>query len=135
MNRFRQKIQQFMYGRNGADDISRVAVWAALILMLISMFTKKGTVLYLVGMAALFYSLFRMYSRNISARRRENDKFLCLCSSVSGWFKKKKWQLTDLKTHKIYRCPNCRQKIRVPKGKGNIVIRCPKCGIEFKKRT
>jgi len=39
------------------------------------------------------------------------------------------------KTHRYYRCPGCRQRLRVPRGRGNIVITCPKCHREFTKRT
>lgn len=133
MNRFRQKMQQFMYGRNGADDLSRVALWTALILMIVSLFTNN--IVYLIGLIFLFYSIFRMYSRNIGARRAENDKFLYHCSQAENWFRRFRFRAADRKKHRIFRCPNCKQKIRVPKGKGNIMIRCPKCGIEFRKYT
>lgn len=133
MNRIRQKMQQFMYGRNGADDLSRVCLWTSLILMIISLFTNN--IVYLIGIVVLFYSIFRMYSRNIGARRAENEKFLYFCSQTGSWFRNMRSRMADRKTHRIFRCPNCRQKIRVPKGKGNIMIRCPKCGIEFKKHT
>lgn len=43
--------------------------------------------------------------------------------------------ISDSKTHKIYRCPHCRQKIRVPRGKGKIEITCPSCRSKFIKRT
>ena len=133
MNRIRQKMQQFMYGRNGADDLSRVSLWIALILMIIAIFSNN--IVYLIGMIFLFYSIFRMYSRNIGARRAENDKFLYFCSQTGSSFRRFCARMADRRTHRIFRCPNCRQKIRVPKGKGNIMIRCPKCGIEFRKHT
>ena len=32
------------------------------------------------------------------------------------------------KEHKYFTCPNCRTVCRVPRGKGKIIITCPKCG-------
>ena len=39
------------------------------------------------------------------------------------------------KTHKYYKCPTCKQVVRVPKGRGKIEINCPKCHTKFIKRT
>ena len=71
----------------------------------------------------LIWSIFRMYSRNIEARRRENAAFLRFFS-----------RLTD-KQYRYFRCPGCRQVVRVPRGKGKINIRCPKCSRQFIKKT
>ena len=38
------------------------------------------------------------------------------------------------KTHKIYLCPKCKKRLKVPKGKGKIEISCP-CSHKFYKRT
>lgn len=35
----------------------------------------------------------------------------------------------------IFKCPNCGYKITAPKGNGTICIKCPKCRIEFSKKT
>ena len=65
----------------------------------------------------------------------ENQKFLQHTSKIRGFFAKQKYMATQHKTHHIYKCPNCKQKIRVPKGKGKIEIRCPKCQTTFIKKS
>ena len=41
----------------------------------------------------------------------------------------------DRKTHRYFRCPQCRATVRVPKGKGQIRITCPHCKHQFIKKT
>ncbi len=44
-------------------------------------------------------------------------------------------QQQDKKYYKYFNCPNCNQKVRVPKGKGKIEITCPKCRTSFIRKT
>jgi uncharacterized paraquat-inducible protein A len=37
--------------------------------------------------------------------------------------------------YKIFRCPHCKQKVRVPRGRGKISIHCPKCNTEFIRKS
>ena len=39
------------------------------------------------------------------------------------------------KEHKYFTCPNCKTVCRVPRGKGKIVITCPKCGGEIRGKS
>ena len=71
----REKLMRFMAGRNGADQLAKTSLWVALILMIITMFTHQWWV-YLLALAALIYSYFRMMSRNTSKRFLENQHFL-----------------------------------------------------------
>lgn len=94
--------------------------------------------LFLPTLLLLIYSYFRILSRNYPARNRENRWYL----NATRMFRKNRSSYgNDAGTrqrdtaHRIFKCPNCSQKIRVPKGKGKICIRCPKCRIEFIKRT
>ena len=57
------------------------------------------------------------------ARRRENAAFQRFFT-----------RLRD-RQNRYFTCPRCRQVVRVPRGKGRINIRCPKCGEQFIKKT
>lgn len=134
MSKFRQKVMQFMQGRYGADQFSKFLIYLSLILLVITLFCRNNFIYY-IAVIVLFYSYFRMLSRNISKRYAENQKYLSLRYKVVGKFNWIKLRIKDSKTHRIFKCPSCSQKIRVPKGKGRISIKCPKCRIEFIKKT
>lgn len=134
MNKFKLKVAQWMYGRYGTDAYSRFLLGGALVSMIVSLFTGWN-LFYVLAVALLAYTYYRMFSRNISKRYAENQAFSAYLSRAAGFFKNEKQLMIQRKTHHIYRCPSCRQKIRVPRGKGKIAIRCPKCSQEFIKRS
>lgn len=130
----REKLQRFMTGRYGGDQLGKALTVVSLILLLVSLFFKGG-ILYLLGIALMIYTYYRMLSRNISKRYEENQKFVTMrYRAVVKWDKKKK-QWAQRKTHRFFKCPQCKQKVRVPKGRGKICITCPKCRNEFTKRS
>ena len=134
MNRFKGKMARFMYGRYGMDQLSRNLSLICLVLLIVTMFVRNN-VIYMIALVGIVYTYFRVFSRNISRRSEENEKYLKFHYKVVGKLNKIKFRITDSKTHRIFRCPSCSQKIRVPRGKGKISIKCPKCRIEFIKKT
>lgn len=130
----RDKLIRFMQGRYGVDQLNRFLSTLCLVLLIVSMFTGSG-ILYYIALIACILQIFRTFSRNIPKRYAENQKYLAMTSKVRTAWAKKKNELRQLKTHHIYRCPGCRQKIRVPRGRGKIEIRCPKCQHIFVKRS
>lgn len=117
-----EKFRGFMYGRYGSDKLSAFLLIVGLVLCLVSSFSR----LYFLGYLAylpLIWAIFRMYSRNIYARQRENQKFLQIFV-----------RLRD-RRNRYFSCPRCHQAVRVPRGKGRIVIRCPSCGERFERRS
>jgi len=94
-----------------------------------------GSVLDFLGIAAIVYAYFRIFSRDIQKRYEENQKYLAMTSKFRLRFNKEKNLMKQRKTHHIYNCPGCGQKIRIPKGKGKIEIDCPKCHTKFVKRS
>ena len=132
--RLGDRFRNFMYGRYGIDAFGKFTVALAFILILLANITDSGLVSTL-SWACLFYAYFRMFSKNIYKRAQENQLYLSKTANIRSWFYKQKNQFAQRKTHRIYKCPTCRQKIRVPKGKGRIEIRCPKCSTKFIKKS
>ena len=130
----REKIQRFMIGRYGADELAKAQSIAALVLLFLSMFSRLG-IFYWLAIALMIYSTWRMFSKNISARYAENQKYLALENRLRRFFGQKRYLMQQRKEYHIYKCPGCKQKIRIPRGKGKISIRCPKCGEEFIKNS
>ena len=129
----KEKLIRFMIGRYGVDQFSRFLMVVTLVLMLLGIFTHH--IVYYIGFAGMIYMYFRIFSKKWDKRRAENQWYLRKSYAIRNWFDKKKkmWQLK--KTHKIFKCPTCKQKIKVPKGKGKIEIRCTKCDTKFIKRS
>mgnify|MGYP000444185619 CR=1 FL=1 len=96
---------------------------------------RLGSVLSLLCWALLIYTYFRMFSRQTYKRACENQAYLAKTAKVRHFFASQKSIMAQRKTHHIYKCPTCKQKIRVPKGKGRIEIRCPKCNTTFIKKS
>lgn len=134
MYRMNSKMQQMMVGRHGVDDLGKFVSTLTLICLVISLFTKLD-LFYWGGIFLIIYSYFRMFSRNIPKRYAENQKFLTLrYKAIAKWNLMKKHAI-ESKTHRFFMCPQCKQKVRVPKGRGKICITCPKCKTEFVKKS
>lgn len=130
----REKIYRFMQGRYGIDEFSRVLVTVALLLILLSSFLRLDF-LYIIGVMLIVYGYFRVFSKNYPKRYRENQKFLFYINKIKNFFRKKKDIATIRKTHHVYSCPTCKQRIKIPRGKGKIEITCPMCQRKFIKKS
>lgn len=133
MGMIRERVRNFMQGRYGTDALSKALVLASFALALLSLFA--GRIFYILALVLLVYVYFRIFSRDYEKRYRENRAFLDFKNRVGAFFRKQKCIAKQRKTHHIYSCPQCRQKIRIPKGRGNIIVTCPKCKMEFSKRS
>lgn len=130
----KEKLIRFMYGRNGVDSLGKFVLAISIIVMLLAGWTDSLILSYL-SWIGIIYLYFRMFSRNIYKRSSENQWYLNKSYKIRTFFYRQKNLLLQRKTHHIYKCPTCRQKIRVPRGKGRIEIRCPKCNTRFIKMS
>lgn len=134
----KEKLQRFMSGRYGADELSKTINIAVLVCLVVSMFSAALSgfgIFYWIGLGMMIYNCFRMLSRNTSKRYEENQKFLNIRyeAAVKKNAMKKRWAQRGI--YRFFKCPGCGQNVRVPKGKGKICITCPKCKTEFVKKS
>ncbi len=163
--RFRDRFQNFMSGRYGNDQLNQFLSIAALVCIVVNIFIRRQTqILWIIAVVLLIWVYFRTFSRNTSQRAIENDRWLAITSRFrrggrrnydNGGYgaggrgyansgsassrqesaERKRAQRQDKRYYKYYNCPNCNQKVRVPKGKGKIEITCPKCRTSFIRKT
>ena len=127
LNKLKWKLQQYMIGRNGSDDLCRSLTGVSLVIYIISVIADSG-LLYYISLAGIMYSLWRSLSRNIAARRQENQKFL-------GMVELSKLRFQNRKEYKYFKCKTCGRNVRIPRGKGKIEVTCPICKTKVIMRT
>lgn len=129
----REKLYRFMMGRYGNDQLNRFLMVLTLIFFAFSIFGMG--LFYLLGLSCLLWAYFRMLSKNTYKRSLENNRYLKVEYRVRQSLSSFKSNIQQRKVYHIYKCPSCRQKIRIPRGKGRIEIRCPKCSRTFIKKS
>ena len=127
-------MMQFMQGRYRADQMGQMLSAVSMVFLIISLFSRNQA-WFLLAVIGIVYNYFRMFSKNISKRYAENQKYLTMTAGIRRKLASWKSQLAQRKIYHIYRCPGCKQKIRVPRGRGKIEIRCPKCNTRFVKKS
>ncbi len=130
----KQKLAAFMYGRYGADELSKGILILYIALAVVMLFIGNPIarlVLHVLSLILFIVMFYRMFSRKIQKRRMENQKYLYISKSVKSWFllRHNRWKYR--KTHVYRKCPHCKVYIRLPKVKGEHKCACPKCGDSF----
>lgn len=123
----RWKLANFMRNRNGTDELSRCIFTISLLFYLMSVIFRSS-ILYFVAVIGIFYSFFRVFSKDIAERQRENGKFI-------QFFQLQKKKFKMRKEYRVFTCKGCGQHIRVPKKKGKVEVTCPICGRKTIHRT
>lgn len=126
-------LQKLMLGRYGGDHLSIFLMVVYLLLYMLSGLPHMGFLSW-VAMALAILAIYRMFSRQIEKRRAENAKFLQLARPLMSWWRTHRARRKD-KDHCYFKCPNCGQQLRVPKGKGKINVTCRNCGVSFEEKS
>lgn len=139
---------KFLEGTYGVDLLS-------LFLILISCIFNIWDITRVFSIILLVFAFYRAFSKKIYKRREEYNIFYTYTnkllskfgksipynlpvynlSNLSKVFENFNHWVSEKKNYKITKCPNCKQKLRLPRGKGNIVVTCKKCSTKFDLRT
>ncbi|MBQ3073606.1 MAG: hypothetical protein IJD19_02875 [Ruminococcus sp.] len=130
MNRFLEKLRQFMQGRNGYDALCYFLFIIYTLMVVINLFVSSIT-MYIIELLLMGYIIFRVLSKNIHRRQKENLFYLKIQNSVFGFFIRQKNKIRDIRTHRYIRCKHCKARLRVKRRKGKHNVRCPRCRGEF----
>lgn len=150
-------MNDFMKGRNGADELTIVMGFAGIVIAMIGSIARIQWLSW-IAIAVIVIGVLRGLSKNIDARRKENEAFVATTANVPGLgggaaaanasraagtskedferakrTAKKMWK--GRKTTAYLKCPNCGQMLSVPKGKGKIRVTCPKCHAKMETRS
>ena len=133
-DKFRAAVSRFMSGRYGSDQLNLTMVIGALIVT--TMGSLSGVYfLMLAADALLLLAIFRMFSKDRYRRAHENQVYLEKTQKVrraaTEWVNRVK----NSRKYHYYTCPKCKQRLRVPRGVGNITITCKQCGTKFDKKA
>lgn len=130
MKKLLAKFQQFMMGRYGIDLLNKHLQYLFFAVLILSIFLKN-TILNGVAVVLLIILYYRMFSKKIYQRTQENLKYARFVKQVKLFFKR----IVDFPRYKYLKCPTCGQKLRVPRGKGEITVKCSRCHEHFDARS
>ena len=152
----------FQRPMNMLDELNRTLLITGLVCAIINAFffragTVVGTVLSVIAAATLIFAVIRLLGGHPEKRSQENMKFLTGVTAVKGFFgglfsggagasatktkthrahkarKNPSW--SEIKQYKYFMCPQCAQRLRVPRGKGKLRVTCTNCGNVFETKS
>lgn len=129
-----EKIQKFMYGRYGPDDLYHFLFKLYICLLIIDLFIDFPILGYL-ELLIVIIMFYRFFSKKIYKRSDENILFLKYKKKITKPFKRtinniKKWFNNIKDKNYIYKkCHKCGTTIRLPLPDkyGIKKVKCPKC--------
>jgi hypothetical protein len=122
------KLSYYFKDSYGLDKLSKFLIIAGFIL-------SSGRLTGILGYTLIIYGAWRSFSKNKYKRQQELSVFENYLSILKQSFYKYKSSILEFPKYKIFKCPNCSQKLRVPRKKGNVVITCKRCSTEFKGKS
>ena len=130
---FRERISRFFYGRYityGFDRLSYTIFIFCVAISLLNLFFGSF-LLQLIETALFIYGVWRLFSRNIYSRQKENRKVTQITDKFLNFFKLNKRKFEERKTHIYKTCPSCKAHLRLPRRPGHHIVKCPKCKMDF----
>ncbi|MDO4572272.1 MAG: hypothetical protein Q4C13_02800 [Clostridia bacterium] len=143
--------------RRTLDELGRTLLITGIVCTILgTLVFRYGTwprwVLSIVAAAALISCVLRMFSRNQARCYQQNLRFLTAWTAVRGFFRRlfggsggayahrarkarKNPTWNEIRQYKYFICPQCTQRLRVPRGKGRLRVTCTRCGHVFETKS
>ena len=134
MIQLKEKIFNFLRGRYGNDELNILLMLVWCVIAIVKLFVRSplvGLILNIITLILAITTLFRMLSRNIAARQKENAPFKPIMAKMLNKLGMWKRMYDERNTHRYIKCPKCKAVLRVPYEKGTHTTKCPKCGERF----
>lgn len=132
--RFTDRLRSFLWGRYGIDGLYYGLLVMFFVLWIARLFCRNiiaAIVLGILQTAVVVWMFYRSFSRNITARRRENEVFMGFFRRIKGFFVLTKNRIRDIKGFRYRKCPHCKAMLRLPRRKGQHSVVCPRCHERF----
>ena len=145
-------VTEFMTGRYGYDELSKMLVIAATVLLAGTMLVQTqlglwnmSKFMYIIALLVLGFGYYRMGSKNIKRRTAERMAYLKLIAPFSAKVRMKLEKQDEVKKYAnfeayselgedgetvygCYRCRKCDVVVRYEAGGGIVKVVCPECG-------
>ena len=131
---WQRKMMEWLRGRQGPDDLAVFCTNLAIVVVVVNLFARVS-LLGWIALALIAYSMFRIQSKNLGSRARENEAFLKALGPARPWVQNPRAAWTELRTYKHVKCRSCHQRVRVPRGKGRLRVTCPRCKTKFEVKS
>ena len=133
----RAMLDRLFAGRNGVDQLNIALFVLAILFWMASLFSPTygfSRLVHGLCLLAAAFCIVRALSRNLGRRQQENQKFLSL---FRGGHAGHSWRvkMEQRRQYKIFRCPSCGIKLRVPRGKGKIKVPVGNVARRLKRRA
>jgi predicted RNA-binding Zn-ribbon protein involved in translation (DUF1610 family) len=89
----------------------------------------------MLALASIAFGGLRVLSKEKGNRRKELQQYMKWKQSVLSRYRKYRNRWIQRKAFKITKCPSCKQKIRIPRGRKKVRVTCPSCQNKFIKKT
>lgn len=125
---FINKIARFMNGRYGIDDLYKFFFKIFFCLVLINLFFHNQ-ILFYIELLIFVIMIYRVLSKNVYQRRKENTKFLYIKNQLLKPFSNIKRNYRDRKQYVYKKCHHCKTTLRLPlpSKRGIHHVKCPEC--------
>ncbi|MEG1686327.1 MAG: hypothetical protein RR022_04240 [Angelakisella sp.] len=136
--RMMERLRRFMQGRHGIDQLTIALLLCCMVFSLLLSFLHWW-IFSLLYWVLLLFAFYRVLSRKHDRRNAENQAFMRFWGPVWQLLRGSKDSMVHYNEQRrqycMFKCPHCGQKLRLPKGRGKVIVTCHNCHTEFEKKS